>query len=404
MFRVQAIRNVIEWSMRQHRHRWADKRSLTLTAAATLMQEALVSRPSDRPEARAVLHAVMHTMFRIGSSVDRHCLDVGAPEVPPPKQYFNLYFLGSLKLTGTIECEEAMVLGDDILSRYFTPNLEEVASRLLGMFRVKRSVPDETRSNNKRKRTTKVEVDDDINIIPAGMMISLHPAHLLVFDRPDSSDSEAEMPTSEGKVNELFRQLLADLVEKRPNTGRSSYFWTDVSQDKPIDLFNTEKLQNVFRAVTVKHDKNSFMDAIKRLVPDYGKECCTNAQGFQQSRYYVEYMSVRRMSQGRKDGSEFQKLREVLILNLKKLAWLPLVKSDRIWDTRQLRITNVGSNQTYTVLPEGHKGPCPQIVLNPRNKTIRNAMKLPRDIKALREEEEEEEMEKVQEEEEEEEY
>ncbi len=335
--------------MRQKIEDWTTQESLTCTIAMCLMVECLVSRAPTVNPATAIFHSVTVAAATRSVLINDAVVNEGAQVLKPPLQPFNLFFVSGFTFIGGIRVDPGRAAPKAVLKKHFKLPLEEMVTKMLGAYVPQKRVHDDTRTQNKTKKTRLVILDDDDeNIVPAGMALHLPPA--IPHANEMASDNEEDEEPVEVRVTKLFKQMIEDLKKKAPNpkpTG--SYYWANNDDVPALTFFKTELLQDVFRIVRVKTKAEEWARAIDFLVPPHPKKACQGAQGYHATRYYPAYLTLRGQCKTLEEQKSFENVRKIFIKNLDKLAWLPFAKSDRIWDTGK-------PTGKFTTLPENGEG------------------------------------------------
>ncbi|KAK7437734.1 hypothetical protein VKT23_018450 [Stygiomarasmius scandens] len=170
----------------------------------------------------------------------------------------------------------------------------------------------------------------------------------------------------DNKLNLIWRQFPVDIFAVSPNRrgiGNLSYVLLGVVDRLQVtnEVFRTLDLSRLFEKVQVRFMDERDWDRLlfDKLFPDkcegQGPIYKGDKQSYPSCTYYKDWASL----MDRLVGYDREVVRSAVRVRFRQLLWLPWVRSDRMWSTKQERSHNV---VIYPV--GGEPGTCPAIAVN----------------------------------------
>ncbi|TFK30985.1 hypothetical protein BDQ12DRAFT_730072 [Crucibulum laeve] len=174
-------------------------------------------------------------------------------------------------------------------------------------------------------------------------------------DDMDIDDDEEEHLSLDDRLSVLWRQFLQDLMMKCPNPkGRNeSYCRLTILERSKVneDVYMNKALSEIFNACQWKYAKTDDIErAFNYYWPVKTHQLPHKSQGYRQCRWYQDWKRL----MDEVNGASATIMRKEIWKRFKKLLWVPVGTSDKIWVSK-------GNGVGFERLPRGSEGAAPQI-------------------------------------------
>ncbi|CAL1698688.1 unnamed protein product [Somion occarium] len=382
VYRLEALRLLVEWQNESRHEYRRDAACLTLGAIAVYMVNALSSRPRSGTAEDALLCACCR---RFPTEAD----DEEGELVPNP-HWNGLYSLSGIVLDQYwARLPHSARAAEQVLSFMYHRQDVNAIQMEFGSMAAQggRRQPRADRTANKRAITQDIRPlanDGEVkNFRLQDRGVTLKRPRTMpgpdthVHHLDDDSDDEVAQPGNPDVILQgIWRQFPADVLSKAPNpkNGNLPGYLRMTAENRlhaTTAIFKSNNLTNVIAPVQVKLCDAEFWDVtlFNRYFPPKGAQLPRTLQNFRQCVYFKEWLNLMDKLNERNAGI----VRDRVQREFHKLLWLPYGGSDRMWQTRL--------DSKFRQFPaDGERVPCPQIGLNPAVATSMDVIIAPIEI------------------------
>jgi len=348
--------------------------SLMLVAGLVYQINSLHSRPDDSTYGRAIQASIFPLTGSVRAS---HLLVSRTRDIADiMEQYPNglpfapggVMYLRDILIESRIRFDRNDLLERNAFRYLFRCDIEDV-KRVIFQYIAARRLPPagyvpQRKGFTKKRRGT----------IPAEKRVRLAELEDIVIVPADDDDSDTDFDDidqpaiDEVNVGErssaLVEQFASDIIQKLGNPRRHSLpfpSYSKLTQYERCQLsyadINTINLGHIFCQVQWRRaDEKEWTNCLKVLFPRLGYVTPISMKHLGGSRFYDDYKGLLESLESKDDA---ERMRASVVDKVSKLAWLPAVLSDRLWDYR-------ATDDSWTAAPhEGLGGP--RIYINPNN-------------------------------------